>query len=355
MASPETRDRSGPTAEAGWPTARRVARETTSTCTWSTRGARCGRLVAEVSGGGWSVADWSHDDRQILATEAISANESYLWLGGGRDRRAQAADPQGRPEKVAWGSAAFCRDGTGLYVATDRDSQFQRLAHLDLATGKPDFLSPDTADVDDLDVSPDGTRIAFVTNEKGYGVLHLLDTRDRREVAVAALPPGVAADPHWHRDGETIGISVSSARPRRRLLATSGPAAGALDDSETGGVNPETFVEPELVTWKSFDGRDISGFLYRPPAKFTGKPPVIDRRPRRPGGPVEAGLPRTRQLPDQRARRRDDLSEHPRLPGYGKTFLELDNGYAREDTYKDIGTLLDWIRTRPRPGRRPAS
>src|SRR6266481_221447 len=33
--------------------------------------------------------------------------------------------------------------------------------------------------------------------------------------------------------------------------------------------------------------------------------------------------------------------------GYGKTFLELDNGFLREDTYKDIGALLDWIKTQP--------
>jgi dipeptidyl aminopeptidase/acylaminoacyl peptidase len=33
--------------------------------------------------------------------------------------------------------------------------------------------------------------------------------------------------------------------------------------------------------------------------------------------------------------------------GYGKTFLQLDNGYLREDSVKDIGALLDWIGTQP--------
>ncbi|HEX3725915.1 MAG TPA: alpha/beta fold hydrolase, partial [Pirellulales bacterium] len=32
--------------------------------------------------------------------------------------------------------------------------------------------------------------------------------------------------------------------------------------------------------------------------------------------------------------------------GYGKSFLELDNGFQREDSYKDIEALLDWIRQR---------
>ena len=32
--------------------------------------------------------------------------------------------------------------------------------------------------------------------------------------------------------------------------------------------------------------------------------------------------------------------------GYGKTFLDLDNGMKREDSVKDIGALLDWIESR---------
>jgi dipeptidyl aminopeptidase/acylaminoacyl peptidase len=33
--------------------------------------------------------------------------------------------------------------------------------------------------------------------------------------------------------------------------------------------------------------------------------------------------------------------------GYGKTFLDLDDGFRREDSYKDIDALLDWIETQP--------
>ncbi len=33
--------------------------------------------------------------------------------------------------------------------------------------------------------------------------------------------------------------------------------------------------------------------------------------------------------------------------GYGKSYLLLDNGFKREDSYKDISALLDWIKTQP--------
>jgi dipeptidyl aminopeptidase/acylaminoacyl peptidase len=34
--------------------------------------------------------------------------------------------------------------------------------------------------------------------------------------------------------------------------------------------------------------------------------------------------------------------------GYGKTYLQLDNGVRREDSVRDIGALLDWIAEQPR-------
>ncbi len=33
--------------------------------------------------------------------------------------------------------------------------------------------------------------------------------------------------------------------------------------------------------------------------------------------------------------------------GYGRTYIALDNGRGREDSVRDIGALLDWIKTQP--------
>ena len=33
--------------------------------------------------------------------------------------------------------------------------------------------------------------------------------------------------------------------------------------------------------------------------------------------------------------------------GYGKTYVALDDCYLREDSVKDIGSLLDWISQQP--------
>ena len=102
-----------------------------------------------------------------------------------------------------------------------------------------------------------------------------------------------------------------------------------------------------MVRWKSFDGKTISGFLYRPAQKFTGKRPVI----------IDIhGGPESQFRPVFLGRQNYYLNElgaailFPNVrgsSGYGKSFLKLDNGFLREDSVKDIGALLDWIATQP--------
>ena len=313
------------------------------------------RRLLELSGGGWEVADWSPDDSKLLLTEGISVNETYLWLADVAAGTKTALTPKGK-DKVAYSNAAFAKDGKGLYVTVDQGSEFQRLAYMDLATKKVEFLSPDTADVDDFDLTEDGKTIAYVTNEKGASALHLLDTASRQSRPGPKLPLGVVSGLRWHKDGSLLAFTMETARSSSDAFSFE-PATGKVERwtfSELGGLNPDNFVEPELVSWKTFDGREISGFLYKPdPKKFSGKRPVF----------VEIhGGPEGQSRPDFLGAWNyivNELGVAVLMPnvrgslGYGKTFSQLDNGVLREGAYKDIGAMLDWIPTRPDldPGR----
>ncbi len=153
----------------------------------------------------------------------------------------------------------------------------------------------------------------------------------------------------WHLNGRDLGFVFTSPRHPTDVY-TYDTQVGKLDQwtfSETGGINAESLADAELIRWKSFDGRMISGFLYRPPAKFKGKRPVIIGL---------HGGPQTQTRPSFGGRIHYYINElgaaiiYPNVrgsSGYGKTFLRLDNGFQREDAHKDIGALLDWIKTQP--------
>lgn len=306
------------------------------------------RRVIELTGGGWSVRDWAPNDRRLLVEEYVSINESYLWLMDIEGDEKTLLTPKGG-EKVAYGQARFHPDGD-LYVTTDRDSEFLRLARLDPATGEYTFLTSHIPwDVAEFDLSRDGASLAFVTNEDGLGVLHLLDTATGQERPVPPLPAGVVSGVCWHPQGRHLAFNVMSARAPSDVysLDVETGEVSRWTESETGGLNTERFSEPELVRWPSFDGRSISGFLYRPPTRFSGKRPVMI---------VIHGGPESQFRPIYLGRSNYYLNElgvallYPNVrgsSGYGKTFLTLDNGFSREDSYKDITALLDWIGEQP--------
>src|SRR5205814_7347232 len=162
------------------------------------------RLLAEVKGGGWTVQDWSPDDQQLLVIEEISINETYLWLFNSEtgERKELTPRPAEGAETVSYSRVQFANDGKGIFVTTDRESEFQRLAYVDLASGKHTYLIPDAKfDVDNWDLSHDGKQIAFTFNENGVSTLHLIDVTVNKDGASAGVkrepkfdPPLPAAD-----------------------------------------------------------------------------------------------------------------------------------------------------------------
>jgi len=308
------------------------------------------RMLAQMTGGGWGALDWSPDDQQLLLLEEISANETYVWLVDSTTGAKTLLTPKGGAEKIAYASAKFSKDGKGIYLTTDKDSEFQRLAYLDLSSKKYTFLTAHIHwDVEDFDITPDGKAIAFTTNEDGFSVLHLLDTKSGKEKPAPKLPAGLIFGVKWHRNGRDLAFGVTGSRSPSDVYSIDVPT-GKVDrwtSSETGGLNPESFSEAELVHWKTFDGKSISGFLYRPAARFTGKRPVIiDIH----GGPEGQFRPAFLGRNNYYMNELGIAMIFPNVrgsTGYGKTFLTLDNGFLREDSYKDINSLFDWIAQQP--------
>jgi dipeptidyl aminopeptidase/acylaminoacyl peptidase len=308
-----------------------------------------GRMVAQMEGGGWEVSDWSPDGKRLLATNGVSAAESYVWLLDLASGKKELLTPK-NAETVAYGNARFSKAGKGVYMTSDRDAEFQRLVYMDLGSHKMAVLTAALNwDVDEFDLSKDGRWIAFEANEDGISRLHVLDARTNKEVAVPKVPIGVISGIAWRNNSRELAFSLSTARQNYDAYSLD-MASGKQERwtaSESGGLNTSGFSEPHLIHWKSWDARSISAFLYKPPARFQGKRPVIiDIH----GGPE--GQVRTDFL-GQDNYYINELGVAMIYPnvrgstGYGTSFQKLDNGFLREGSYKDIGTLLDWIQTQP--------
>jgi dipeptidyl aminopeptidase/acylaminoacyl peptidase len=306
------------------------------------------RLLLKVEGGGWTPLGWSPGDRELLIEQYVSINETYLWVLDVAKGTKTLLTPRGTTP-IAYHGARFSRFGKGVYLTTDMDSEFNRLAYYDLETKSYTFLTSHIKwDIESFALSPDGTTIAFLANEDGVGTLRLFDALNFQEMPRPKLPAGSVSGIKWNRNNKEIAFHLTSARTPTDVFSIdiTTNKVERWTKSETA-VDPSKFAQPELIRWKSFDGRDISGFLYKPAARFTGKRPVIVN--------IHGG-PESQYRPTFLARYNYFLNElgiamiFPNIrgsAGYGKTFLQLDNGLKREDAYKDINALFDWIAARP--------
>jgi len=309
-------------------------------------------ILTQVEGGGWAPLDWSPDNRQLLVLQYISANESYLWLVDAKTGDKKLLTPRPHGDSVAYAAAAFSHDGKSIYVLTDRDSEFQRLARMDLEGLRPEYLTSAIHwDVDSMSASEDGKSIAFVANENGFSKLYVLDTASGAWRPLSNIPAGVVSGLRFHADSRDLGFEVGSARSPDDDFSVN-IESGKIDrwtQGETGGLDPETFVEPTLIKWKSFDGLELSGILHEPDAaKFPGKRPVMIEIH---GGPEGQARPEYMGRENYLINVLGVAILEPNVrgsTGYGKSFLKLDNGFHRDATYKDINALLDWIGKQPR-------
>ncbi|MCA9668520.1 MAG: S9 family peptidase [Myxococcales bacterium] len=294
--------------------------------------------------GYFETLDISRDERKLLLLQYISINESYLHLLDIATRKATLLTPKGQGP-VSYLHGRFGRRGRTAYVTSDRDGKFVKLYALDLAkrTFKPISAKIDW-DVTGLDVSDDGSSVAFVVNADGLSKLYFARTSGAPRVRLAKnIPAGVIRDVAFSRGGRlaftlataTAPDNVYAYAPRRRKLV-------GWTASEIGGLRSDLFVKPKLIRYPTFDKREIPAFYYKPAGK--GPFPVVLMIH---GGPESQYRPTYSPLIQYLLREMKVAVLCPNVRGsrgYGKAYLLLDNGRKREDSVKDIGALLDWIK-----------
>jgi len=309
------------------------------------------RRVAELQGG-WAVADWSPDDRQLLAINvAAGASRTFLWLIDVKTGEKKALTPA--DEEVLWRTPQFSPDGRYIYALSNKDSELSRVWRCDVASGEWKPLGNPDEMIDHASLSPDGRTLAVVVFAPNGSRLELRDPRTMAVRMTPKLPNGqILGRPSWRPDSSELAFSFAGASLFGDVFSVRA-ATGAVERwtrSESGVFNPETLPEPELVKWKSFDGLEFGGVVYRPPVRFTGPRPVIVSIHGGPGGTSAIERPRFQGRSNYFL---DDLGiaiVYPNVRGsygFGKAFARLDDQLKREDSVKDIGAVLDWIAAQP--------
>lgn len=302
------------------------------------------RLLRRTEGA-CSVTAWRPDGTVIAVVENRSESDQRLHLvdvASGAAREVPRLGPT-RYAAVRWAGAT-------LMAITDAGGvDWLRLCAIDPMSGQAnDIYAPSGRDVEAWSVSPDSKQLATIENDRGYAVLKV-GPRDGERTNATGLPEGgVIADLAWRPDSSGIAVSAQSpvtlpgiwfidaASSRARLIA-------APDARADAGVDPAAFVRPELVGWKGRDGLPIAGWFMRP----AGAPPSG-------GWPAIVwvhGGPASQARANFRADMQMLLAQGfavlmPNIrgsTGYGRAFMEADDGARRRDTLDDLAAGHAWL------------
>jgi len=317
-------------------------------------------LLLEAPEGSWyGPADFSDDGRLLLVQQFVSVDDSRIHILDLETRELRRV-AGGHPEFPSANKAtAFDRRGDGFYFITNARGRAAELAWQPLDPEQPtEFLTAGSPwDVSGFEISDDGARGAFVTNEEGISRLYLLDTRSHRFRRVATVPVGVISGLGFSPDNRKLALSLSTAQTpsdvyvlelSRRALGHGKLVRWTI--SEVGGLDTATFAEPDLIRYPTFDRvgenpRTVPAFVYRPRGK--GPHPVIIHVH---GGPESQYRPSFSKNAQMWVAELGAAVIAPNIrgsTGYDTAYLALDNGVLREDAVRDIGALLDWIATQP--------
>ncbi|PLR28208.1 S9 family peptidase [Caulobacter zeae] len=307
-----------------------------------------GRKVIFKGEGQVSPIDVSPDGKTVLLGRYFSIGESKRWLLDVATGKTTELNPV--KGKVSYDGGLFTPDGKSLLMLSDEGSDFMRLVEFDLATGRKHLVSGERPwDVEDFKLSKDGRVLAYVVNEDGYSKLVVQDFRTRRALPQPQLPGGVVSNLAFSEDGSKIGFSLAT--PTAASDAWSFDLASGQvtrwTASELGGLDAKALVSPELVRFPSFDKRSIPAFVYKPKLAAGQKAPVIIDIHGGPEGQSRPVFNPFHQHTTAELGAAVIVTNVRGSSGYGKTFLNLDNAEKREDSVKDIGALLDWIKTQP--------
>ncbi len=306
------------------------------------------QLILEVKGGGWQISDISEDNKTLLLQEYVSANESHIYTLNTETKKLQElTDP--KMKKVVFSGPSFA-SGDEIWLVTDKDNEFQRLATMNLRTKKINYITSAIKwDIENYALSEDGKMMLFYANEGGTTKMYLMNTIDKKYEPVKNVPLGVVGAIEFTKDGKSIffdQLTAKTASDVYKMDVKSGDIE-RWTASELGGIQESDISLPKSIAWKSFDNLDISGFYYPTSSKFSGKRPVVIIIH---GGPEGQSMASFLGASNYYTNEMGVAIISPNVrgsSGFGKTFIAKDNGFLREDSVKDIGALLDWIAQQP--------
>lgn len=287
--------------------------------------------------GGYNLGPISRDKRYIALVKPRTTSDADIYL---HDRQTgTTTNITAHSGAVNNSAAVFTPDNSKLLFVSDSGREFASLRSYDLATGAKATVYEQPWDVEDAKYSKGGRYLVVYVNEDARPTARVLEASNLRPAALAGMPEGLIR-----------GVSVSPNDSAVAFYATNGSVpndlyAGAiagepprrLTNALNANIRREDLVVPRVARFKSFDGVEIPGLLYRPhQASASAKAPALVLVHGGPGGQAQVGYRALTQALVNRGYVVFDINNRG-SSGYGKTFYAMDD---RKHGEADLGDVV---------------
>ena len=302
------------------------------------------KMVAQNSGIG-NLEDISRDNRLALVSRMKSRGSNDVYLVDTGDRREVNLTPHEGPGEFA---GRFSPDAKTVYLASNKDRDLEAFAKERIGpngqSGAIQVLAArDDAELNEFAINEQGTEAALIWNASGKSELSFVDLSTEKMSPGPQLPTELAFSPEFSRDGKQLALVLNGAAAPSDVwvLDIASGSFHQVTHSPHAGVNLEDLVRPKLVRYTAHDGLQLSGWLWLPKHWSPPGPVVLSFH----GGPESEELPGFRS--DYQALLMKGIAVFaPNVrgsSGFGKRFVNLDNGELRVNAVKDIKSSVDYL------------
>ncbi len=306
------------------------------------------RLVAENQGTG-ELTDVSRDGRYAILYRMESRSDDNLFLLDLTTGKETLLTPHEGPG--SFGEGKFAPDGRTIYLLSNKERELiafgrvrfsqdgtpGRLGEIEVIAGRED------AELSSFEMSEDGTTAVLLWNVAGRNELAFLNLATLQHTSGPELPGELVSSVSWSEDGRLLALAVSGATLPRNIWVyeQTSQQLRQITNSPHAGIDLAILVRPELVHFTAHDGLPLSGWLYRPASSGASSALVIDFH----GGPEGQARPSFNYI-YQALLAQGIVVFAPNVrgsSGFGKTFVNLDNGPLRFNALKDIKACVDYV------------
>lgn len=293
---------------------------------------------------GYELGDITADGATLALSKPRTSADGNLYLA---DLKAKGEPKLITPHtgNVSYNVYGFTPDGKALVFATDEHGEFNQAWTYALAGGAKAPLIKADWDVQDVSYSKSGRYRVSALNADASTQLTLLDQKTGQAVKLTGLPDGDIGAVRFNRDESAVMVAVASDTSPVDIFVADLKTGQAkrLTNAQNPAIAESDLVEASVARFKSYDGLEVPGVLYRPKDATAAKPvPAIVLVHGGPGGQSRKGYnPMVQHLVNHGYA--VYAINNRGSSGYGKTFFHLDDKKHGDVDLKDVVASKAWL------------